>query len=33
MERKQLPPKVLAAFKAVVELFTEGADLNTLTVS
>lgn len=33
MERKQLPPKALAAFKAVVELFTEGADLNTLTVS
>ncbi len=33
MERKQLPPKALAVFKAVVELFTEGADLNTLTVS
>lgn len=33
MERKELPSKVLAAYKAVVELFTEGADLNTLTVS
>lgn len=33
METKELSPKVLAAYKAVIELFSEGADLNTLTVS
>lgn len=33
METKELSPKVLAAYKAVIELFAEGADLNTLTVS
>lgn len=33
MEKKELSPKVQAAYKAVIELFSEGADLNTLTVS
>lgn len=33
MEAKKLPPKVLAVYKAVVELFAKGADLSTLTVS
>lgn len=33
METKELSPKMLAAYKAIIELFTEGADLNTLTVS
>lgn len=33
MEKQELSPKVLAAYKAVAELFTEGADLSSLTVS
>ena len=33
METKELSPKMLAAYKAIIELFAEGADLNTLTVS
>lgn len=33
METKELSPKVLATYKAIVELFAEGADLGTLTVS
>ena len=33
MEKQELSPKVLAAYKAVAELFMEGADLGSLTVS
>lgn len=33
MDTKKLPPKVSAVYKAVIELFVEGADLNALTVS
>lgn len=33
MEKQELSPKVLAAYKAVAELFMEGADLSSLTVS
>lgn len=33
MEKQELSPKVLSAYKAVAELFTEGADLSSLTVS
>lgn len=33
MEKKELSPKVLAAYQAIVELFMEGADLSSLTVS
>ena len=33
MGTKELSPKVLAAYKAITELFSEGADLSTLTVS
>lgn len=33
MEKQELSPKVLAAYKAVTELFMEGADLGSLTVS
>lgn len=33
MEAKKLPAKVLSTYKAIVELFAEGADLSTLTVS
>lgn len=33
MEKQELSPKVLATYKAVAELFTEGADLSSLTVS
>ncbi len=33
MERVELLPKVIATYQAVVELFKEGADLNSMTVS
>lgn len=33
MDKQELSPKVQAVYRAVVELFAEGADLNTLTVS
>lgn len=33
MEKQELSPKVLAAYRAVAELFMEGADLSSLTVS
>lgn len=33
MGTKELSPKVQAAYKAIIELFSEGADLSTLTVS
>ncbi len=33
MKSRELPKKVRALYKAVVELFLEGADLNNLTVS
>lgn len=33
MEKQELSPKVLAVYKAVAELFMEGADLSSLTVS
>lgn len=33
MEKQELSPKVLATYQAVIELFMEGADLSSLTVS
>lgn len=33
MESREFAPKVLATYRAVIDLFREGADLNNLTVS
>lgn len=33
MERRKLPPKVIATYQAVIDLLREGADVNSLTVS
>lgn len=33
MESRELAPKVMATYQAVIDLFREGADLNNLTVS
>ena len=33
MEKREISPKVAAMYRAVAELFMEGADINNLTVS
>ena len=33
MERRELAPKVIATYRAVIDLLREGTDVNSLTVS